>query len=256
MAEIVKEKEAPIGFVSLNRPEFMNTFNVALATQLNQSLLEFDDDPQVKVVVIKAQGYNFSAGIDLNEFLRREGEDLRSFVKLMELHNHTIARMKKPVIASVRGYVLANGAGLMMASDFAIASENAKIGTTAIRVGLACIGPGVVAARCVGRKKALEMVLLGEWIDAHEAYRLGLVNRVVPDDSLEEETKSFALMLAEKNPLAIELAKRGIYASEDLPYHEALDYASELFTFLAQTEDAKEGIRAFLEKRKPNWKGR
>lgn len=254
--EVLVEKKPPIAFISLNRPEAMNTFNVPLATQLNQALIEFDNDPEIRVIVLKAQGKNFSAGIDLKEFLNRDVKELRDFVKLMELHNHTIAKMKKPVVASVRGYVLANGAGLMMASDFAIASENAKIGTTAIKVGLACIGPGVVALRCLGRKKALEMVLLGDWIDAHEAYRLGLVNRVVPDESLEEETERFALTLAEKNPFAIELAKRGLYASEDLPYHEALNYASELFTTLAQTEDAKEGIRAFLEKRKPIWRGK
>lgn len=254
--EVIRERRGPVGFVSLNRPEAMNTFNVPLAIQLNRALMEFDEDPEVRVVVIKAQGNNFSAGIDLRELLKMEGKDLREFVKLMELHNHTIARMRKPVVASVRGYVLANGAGLMMASDFAIASDNAKIGTTAIKVGLACIGPGVVASRSFGRKRALEMVLLGEWIDAHEAHRLGLVNRVVPDESLEAETESFAFNLAERNPFAIELAKRGIYASEDLPYHEALDYASELFSLLVQTEDAKEGIRAFLEKRKPTWRGK
>ncbi|MCS7233141.1 MAG: enoyl-CoA hydratase/isomerase family protein [Synergistetes bacterium] len=254
--EILIERKDALAFIVLNRPEAMNTFNSSLAIQLNQALVEFDKDPGIRVIIIKAQGKNFSAGIDLNEFLNKDSRELRSFIKLMELHSHTIANMKKPVVASVRGYVLANGAGLMMASDFAVASENAKIGTTAIKVGLACIGPGVIALRCLGRKRALEMVLLGEWIDAHEAYRLGLVNRVVPDESLEEETEKFALSLAEKNPFAIELAKRGLYASEDLPYHEALSYAGELFTLLAQTEDAKEGIRAFFEKRKPVWRGR
>ncbi|KUK14694.1 MAG: enoyl-CoA hydratase/isomerase family protein [Synergistetes bacterium] len=254
--EILRERKPPIAFISLNRPERMNTFNIPLATQLNQALLDFEEDPEVRVIVIRSEGENFSAGIDLNEFLKREGKELREFVKLMELHSHTIADMRKPVVASVRGYVLANGAGLMMASDFAIASETATIGTTAIRVGLACIGPGVIASRCLGRKRALEMVLLGEWIDAHEAYRLGLVNRVVPDEELERETERFALELSERNPFAIELAKKGIYASEDLPYHQALDYASELFTVLTQTEDAKEGIRAFLEKRKPIWRGK
>lgn len=254
--EVLREKRPPIGFISLNRPQAMNTFNAPLAKKLNQALIEFDEDPEVRVIVVRAEGKNFSTGIDLNELLNKDPKELREFAKLMELHSHTIANMRKPVVASVRGYVLANGAGLMMASDFAIASENAKIGTTAIRVGLACIGPGVIASRCLGRKRALEMVLLGDWIDAHEAYRLGLVNRVVPDESLEEETEKFALLLAEKNPFAIELAKKGIYASEDLPYHEALEYANELFVMLAQTEDAKEGIRAFFEKRKPVWRGR
>ncbi len=246
----------PLSFVILNRPESINTFNAPLAEKLNQALIDLDNDSNVRVVVIKAEGENFSAGIDLKEFLEKDVRALRDFIRLMDMHNHTIAKMRKPVIASVRGYVLANGAGLTLASDFAVASENAKIGTTAIKVGLACLGPGVVLSRCVGRKKALEMVLLGEWIDAHEALRLGIVNKVVPDGKLEEETEKFAFELAEKNPLALELAKKCIYAAEDLPYSQALDYASELFTFLAGTEDAKEGIKAFFEKRKPVWKGR
>ena len=254
--EILREVKPPIGFLTLNRPESLNTFNIPLAKGLNRTLAEFDEHPDVRVVVIRAEGRNFSAGIDLNEFFDKDVRSLREFIRLMDMHNHTIVNMKKPVIASVRGYVLANGAGLTLASDFAIASENAKIGTTAIKVGLACLGPGVVLARCVGRKKALEMVLLGDWIDAQEALRLGIVNRVVPDDKLEEETERFALELAEKNPLALELAKRCIYASEDLPYRRALDYASELFAFLAETDDAREGIRAFLEKRKPIWRGK
>ncbi len=246
----------PLSFVILNRPESINTFNAPLAEKLNQALIDLDNDSNVRVVVIKAEGENFSAGIDLKEFLEKDVRALRDFIRLMDMHNHTIAKMRKPVIASVRGYVLANGAGLTLASDFAVASENAKIGTTAIKVGLACLGPGVVLSRCVGRKKALEMVLLGEWIDAQEALRLGIVNKVVPDGKLEEETEKFAFELAEKNPLALELAKKCIYAAEDLPYSQALDYASELFTFLAGTEDAKEGIKAFFEKRKPVWKGR
>ncbi len=254
--EVLVEVRPPLGFVTLNRPESLNTFNVPLAEKLNQALIDLDNDSNVRVVIIRAEGKNFSAGIDLKEFFNKDARALRDFIKLMDMHNHTIAKMKKPVIASIRGYVLANGAGLTLASDFAIASENAKIGTTAIKVGLACLGPGVVLSRCVGRKKALEMVLLGEWIDAREALRLGIVNRVVSDGKLEEETEKFALELAEKNPLALELAKRCIYVAEDLPYDQALNYASELFTFLAGTEDAKEGIRAFLEKRKPVWRGR
>jgi enoyl-CoA hydratase/carnithine racemase len=164
--------------------------------------------------------------------------------------------MKKPVIASVKGYALANGAGLVFACDLAVVAEDAKIGTTAINVGLICTGPAVPLARSVGRKKLLEMVLLGEMISASEAERLGLVNKVVPPDELEEATMEMAGKLAAKSPLALQIGKTGLYAMQDVPYHQSIDYLSELFAALCSTEDAEEGVQAFLEKRKPEWKER
>ena len=250
---VLMEKENGVGTITLNRPEQKNTFTQEFAALLNRYLKDLDEDDGVRVVVIKAAGKHFSTGIDLAEFKDKSPGELRAMIAKMDQHNRTIAQMKKPVIASVKGYAIANGAGLVFAADLAIASENAKFGTTAINVGLICLGPGVPLSRLVPRKKLLEMVLGGDIIDAKEAERLGMINRVVPDDQLDSATMEFAEKLAKKSPLAVECGKRGIYGMSDLPYHQALDYMGEMFTQLCATNDAKEGLAAFQEKREPRW---
>ena len=150
---ILVDKQDMVGLITLNRPEEMNTFNVPFARDLNDVLRNMDQDDDVRVVVIRAAGKHFSTGISLSEFKDKSQKDYREFIKLMDEHNHTIARMKKPVIASVKGYALANGAGLVFACDLAVAAEDAKFGTTAINVGLICLGPAVPMIRSLGRKK-------------------------------------------------------------------------------------------------------
>ena len=253
---VMVEKQDKVGIITLNRPQAMNTFNVPFARELNDALWEMEKDPEVRVVVIDANGKHFSTGISLDEFKNKTNKEYREFIHLMDEHNHTIARMKKPVIASVKGYALANGAGLSFACDLTIAAEDAKFGTTAINVGLICLGPAAPLARNVGRKKALEMVLLGEIIPAPEALRLGLVNKVVPPEQLEEATLEWAKKLAEKSPLALQIGKAGIYGVQDMPYHEGLDVLGDMFAALCSTEDAEAGVKAFLEKKKPEWKER
>jgi enoyl-CoA hydratase/carnithine racemase len=253
---IIVDKKDHIGWITLNRPEANNTFTVPLARELNAALEELDKDADVRVVVIQAAGKHFSTGIDLGEFKNKSHREYRELIKLMDQHNHTIARMKKPVIASVKGYAIANGAGLTFACDLTVAAESAKFGTTAINVGLICLGPAVPLARSLGRRKTLEMVLTGDMISAAEAERLGLVNKVVPDDELEEATLELASKLAAKSPLALQIGKVGIYGMADLPYHQALDYMGELFASLCSTEDAHEGLKAFVERRNPVWKER
>ena len=255
-ANVIVEKQDLIGLLTLNRPAEMNTFNVPFARELNDALWEMDRDPEVRVVVIQAAGKHFSAGISLPEFKDKTNKDYREFIRLMDEHNHTIAKMKKPVIASVKGFALANGAGLVFACDLAVAAEDAKLGTTAINVGLICTGPAVPLARSLGRKKLLEMILTGDMISASEAERLGLVNKVVPPDELEAATMELAGKLAAKSPMALQIGKTAMYAMQDVPYHHSIDYLSELFAALCSTEDAEEGVRAFLEKRKPTWKER
>jgi enoyl-CoA hydratase/carnithine racemase len=251
---VLVEKREQIGFITLNRPQAMNTFNVPFARELNDALLDLEKDPAIRVVVIDANGKHFSTGISLDEFKNKTPKEYREFIHLMDEHNHTIARMKKPVIASVKGYALANGAGLSFACDLTVAAEDAKFGTTAINVGLICLGPAAPLVRIVGRKKALEMVLLGDIIPAAEAQRLGLVNKVVPPEQLEEATLEMAQKLAAKSPLALQIGKEGVYRNQDAPYHDGLDTLSDLFAALCATQDAEEGVKAFLEKRKPEWK--
>lgn len=254
--DVLVEKQDYIGTITLNRPHEMNTFNIPFARQLNDALLEMDADPEVRVVVIAAAGKHFSTGISLAEFKNKTSKEYHEFIHLMDEHNHTIARMKKPVIASVKGLCLANGAGLSFACDLTVATEDAKFGTTAINVGLICLGPAAPLARSIGRKKTLEMVLTGEMITAAEAERLGLVNKVVPKDKLEEATMELAGKLAAKSPLALQIGKMGIYGMQDVPYHQSLDYLGNLFASLCCTEDAEEGVKSFLEKKAPVWRER
>ena len=253
---VLVDKKDMIGLITLNRPEEMNTFNVPFAGALNEALRNLDQDDEVRVVVIRAAGKHFSAGISLPEFKGKSPKELREFLVLMDEFYHTIPRMKKPVIASVKGYALANGAGLVFACDLAVAAEDAKFGTTAINVGLICLGPAVPMVRSLGRKKTLEMVLTGDIISAAEAERLGLINKIVPPEELEASTLKLAAKLAKKSPLAVQIGKTGIYGMSEVPYHQALDYVDELFASLCATEDTREGIEAFQEKRKPVWKGR
>jgi enoyl-CoA hydratase/carnithine racemase len=253
---VLLEKRDQIGFITLNRPQAMNTFTVPFARELNDALWDMENDPEVRVVVIDANGKHFSTGISLDEFKEKSSKEYCEFIHLMDEHNHTIAKMKKPVIASVKGYALANGAGLSFACDLTVAAEDAKFGTTAINVGLICLGPAAPLARNVGLKKALEMVLTGDMITAAEAQRLGLVNKVVPPDKLEEATLELASKLAAKSPLALQAGKAGLYAMQGVPYFQALDMLSDRFAALCSTEDAEEGVKAFLEKRKPVWKER
>jgi enoyl-CoA hydratase/carnithine racemase len=251
---VLVEKKDMIGVITLNRPAEMNTFNVPFAKALNDTLRDLDQDDEVRVIVIRAAGKHFSTGISLPEFQGKSPKELREFLELMDEFYHTIPRMKKPVIAAVNGAAVANGAGLVFACDLAVAAENAKFGTTAINVGLICLGPAVPLTRLVGRKKALEMVLTGDIFSAQEAERLGLVNKIVTPDELESATMELAAKIAHKSPMAVQIGKTGIYGMSEIPYHQALNYMDELFASLCATQDALEGINAFLEKRDPVWK--
>ncbi|MEW6187005.1 MAG: enoyl-CoA hydratase-related protein, partial [Thermodesulfobacteriota bacterium] len=148
----------------------------------------------------------------------------------------------------------ANGAGLGAAADLAIAGEKARLGLTAINVGLNCIGPVVPVSRSIGRKRAMEMLFYGNLISAQEALNMGLINRVVPEADLERETRDWAAVLAQKSPLALQIAKKAFYAAADLDYYKAFEYMNEAFARLCSTEDAREGVEAFLGKRTPVWK--
>jgi len=253
---IITKKLGRIGVITLNRPEARNTFTVPFAEQLDQALWTMDQDPEVLVVVINANGKHFSTGISLDQFHHGSQREYREFLYRIDAFYHRLARMKKVTIASVRGYALANGAGLSFACDITVAAETATFGTTAINVGLICLGPAAPMVRILGRKKTLEMVLTGETIGAREAERIGLVNRVVPDDQLEAATMGLAEKLAAKSPLALRIGKEGINRLQDLPYHQGLDTMDDLFATLCSTEDAVEGVQAFLGKRAPKWKER
>ena len=250
---ILTNVEDMIGRVTLNRPEANNTFNIPMAEELNLALMEMDENAQVNVVVINANGRNFCTGIDISFVDGKDMEEYLRWVRLMEQMNITIARMKKPVIASVHKIAVANGIGLVAACDLAIAADNALFGATAINVGLFCMGPAVPLYKSLGRKRTLELIMTGDLVDAEEALRIGLVNRVVKADELEEETRRYAAKLAEKSPLAIQLGKSSFYQMEDLRFEDALELTNYHFATLCTTEEGQEGVRAFLEKREPKF---
>lgn len=251
---IVETGDDYIAEITLNRPDNLNTFNVPLAVELSQALWELDSETQVRVIILKGAGRAFCAGIDVSDFSNKSTMEYREWVECMENPLVTISRMNKPVIAQVHGVAAANGAGLVAAADLAVAGENARIGLTAINVGLNCIGPVIPVTRSIGRKRALELLFYGDLITAREALSMGLVNRVIPEADLDEETRSWAAILAQKSPVALQIAKKAFYAAADLDYHKAFEYMNEVFAGLCSTEDAREGINAFMEKRSPVWK--
>jgi enoyl-CoA hydratase/carnithine racemase len=253
---ILVEKRDQMGLITLNRPQKFNTFSTEMAEELNTALRQLDEDMEVRVVIVKGSGKVFSTGIDVSEFYGKTPSEYHKWLTLMDQMHLTIASMEKPVIAMVHGYAVANGAGLMAASDFAIVAEGTQIGTTAINVGLLCTGPIIPMSYGLGKKKTLEMLLSGDIIDAKEAERLGLVNKVVPSDKLEEETFAFAQKLIAKSPLAIQIGKDFYYQMIDMPFRQKFVLNREVMTRLCTTEDALEGINAFIEKRQPMWKGK
>lgn len=253
---ICTRKEGRIGFITLNRPEAMNTFVPDFAKQLDDALWAMEHDNEVMVVVINATGKHFCTGISLDQFKNKTHREYRELLYGIDAFYHTLAKMKKTTIASVQGLALANGAGLAFACDLTVATESATFGTTAINVGLICLGPAVPMAKIIGRKKLLEMVLTGDMIGAAEAEALGLVNKVVADEELEDATLQLAKKLTTKSPLALRIGKEGLNRLLESNYRQNLDEMDDLFATLCATDDAEEGVTAFLEKRPPEWQER
>jgi len=247
---VIVERKDHIGKLTLNRPEALNTLNVQLAKDIDNSLLELEADNEVYVIIIKGAGRAFCAGIDLEEFPKKTitSQEFRNRPPLTQFMRN-IPTMTKPVIAQVHGYATAAGCGLVAACDLAIASDDTFFGTTAINVGLFCLGPSAPLSRCIGRKKSLEMLFTGDLIDAQEAYRVGLINKVVPKDELEQATMELAQKIASKSPIAIQIGKQAFYTMSDMEYGKALKYLAEMMAILATTKEAQEGIAAFLQKR-------
>lgn len=242
-----------IGFITLNRPKEMNTFTDSMARDLNDALLELDALDDVRVVVVRGSGRAFCAGIDVKGLRNKTPKEYYDWITAMEQVHLVMGRMKKPVIASVHGVAVANGIGVVASADLAVVSEDARFGATAVKVGLFCTGPAVPLTRCLGRKKALELVLTGDIIDAKEAERIGLVNQVVPRDQLEKATMDMAKKIASYSPLGVQCGKQSFYQSADLEFDKALEIANQNFALICTTKDAQEGISAFLEKKEPHW---
>jgi enoyl-CoA hydratase len=223
--------------------------------ELVKALEELDVDQAVRVIILTGSERAFAAGADLKEMSQAGPVDL-ILGRRFELWDR-VRKIAKPIIAAVSGYCLGGGNELAMSCDLIIASENATFGQPEVNVG---IMPGAGGTqrliRAVGKYKAMEMILTGKPITANEAYRVGLVNRVVPAESLLDETKKMANEIASKPPISIRAAKEAILKAQDTALEVGLDFERKSFYMLFATEDGKEGMKAFLEKRKPNFKGK
>ena len=242
------ERDSHVGVIALDRPESMNTFSTQLATELDESLRAFEAADGVRAVVVHGNGSAFSAGIDLSEYDEISGESAyETWVTRMEQPFYTLATMGTPVIAAAHGHAAANGIGLVAACDLAVAAEGTKLGATAPKVGLFCMGPAVPLMHAMTQKRCLELLLTGELIDAETAEKWGLLNRVVPAGEHCDAAFEYAETIASKSPTAVQMGKRAFYEMTDMPYDEALERSNERFAALCTTDDAERGIEAFLD---------
>ena len=250
---LIVSRENAVGIVQLNRPNVLNALNFELMAELVRALEALDSDSTINVIIVTGGEKVFAAGADLKEMANATIVDL-IMSRRFELWDR-IRKTAKPIIAAVSGFCLGGGNELAMNCDIIIASETAVFGQPEVNVG---IMPGAGGTqrlpRIVGKTKAMEMILTGQSISAEEGYRIGLVNKVVPIGSLMEETKKMAKDIASKPPISVRAAKQAILRATDTTLEIGLDYERMLFYSLFATEDAHEGMRAFLEKRKPVFK--
>ena len=239
-----------------------NLLSVAVMDILLAELEAARDDDTVRVIVMAAAGKLFSAGHDLKEMTAHRGDPdagknyFEQVFALCSRLMRTIVELPKPVIAEVDGIATAAGCQLVAACDLAIASDRSKFGVNGIDVGLFCSTPAVALTRNIGRKRAMEMLLTGEMIDAATAREFGLVNRVVPRDGLSDAVRDYAGTIAVKSPAAIRLGKKAVYEQAGITLAEAYELTSGTMVENMLTEDAAEGIAAFLQKRQPVWRGK
>jgi len=244
--------------VTLNRPEVRNALNAALLGELESALRRLEDDPSARVIVLRGAGDRaFCAGADLKHVSDRgttlqARESFGGLARILE----AMARMRTPVIARVHGYALAGGCGLAAGSDIVIAADDAVFGLPEIKVGLLPLIVMAPILRAVGRKRGMLMILSGAPVSAREALEMGLVSRVVPRAELDAEVDALARTLAGYSPTALGLAKEAEATAPDMEYGAALRYLRELITLVALSDDAREGIAAFFDKRPPRFSGR
>jgi enoyl-CoA hydratase/carnithine racemase len=254
MNGILVKHDGPVTRVVLNRPERRNPLSFETMGEVLEALATLPDD--ARVVVISGEGPAFSAGHDLAEMVGAEVEFIdRVFTRCTEMME-SIQAVPQPVIARVHGVASAAGCQLVAACDLAVAAENARFATPGVNIGLFCSTPMVPVTRAVGRKRAMEMLLTGEFVDAPTAVEWGLVNRVVPEERLDAAVDEFVDAILRSSPKIVGLGKQAFYAQADMDQHHAYEHTKDVIVANALLEDAQEGMSAFLQKRKPQWRNR
>lgn len=251
---IIVEIDEDIALVRLNRPQALNAMNARMWEELADALQEADADPEVRVVILTGSDKAFAAGADVVEMAQLDFHDVARLDYLADA-SARVARARKPVIAAVAGYCLGGGLELAMMSDIVIAADNARFGQPEINLGIiAGLGGTQRLTRAIGKAKAMDMHLTGRLLSAAEAEAAGLVSRVVPADRLQDEARGVARKIAEKSMLALLFAKEAVNRSFETPLAEGILHERRLFQSLFATEDRKEGMAAFREKREPQFR--
>jgi len=256
MKPLLFEKKDSIGWFTLNRPYQKNALSLELMYEMQKQFNIVSKDREIRVIVIKGNGPAFCTGHDLVELVG-ENYDIHYFRKIFTICSkmmQTIHQLPQPVIAQVHGIATAAGCQLVAACDIAIAEISALFATPGVKIGLFCSTPMVPLCRVIGRRRALEMLLTGRFVSAKEAEQFGLINKVVENDRLTDETENWAKSIANYNLSTLEFGKKVFYNQIDQDESSAYNYAKEVIAINCLDENAKEGMKAFLEKRKPEWK--
>jgi enoyl-CoA hydratase len=257
LENVLIEKRGRVAIVTVNRPDKLNALNIATRNDILAAFDQLASDDEVRVVIITGAGEKaFIAGADISEFAGMTAVRQRGVMKGRRAFD-AVEDFPKPVIAMINGFALGGGCELAMACDIRIASTKAKLGQPEIKLGIIPGGGGTQRlTRLIGEGRAMELMLTGDMITAEEAYEIGLVNHFYPPEELEEKTMELANRIAEMSPVALAMAKQAVKNASRLDLRAGLDAEVDLFALCFSSEDKEEGVRAFLEKRKPEFKGR
>jgi enoyl-CoA hydratase/carnithine racemase len=256
MEPVLLEKDGPVAWLTLNRPESRNALSIEVMNDMLDKLGQIERNPDIRVVVIRGNGPAFCAGHNLKDMVGPD-LDIRHFYTMFSVcarMMQSLHELPQPVIAQVHGIATAAGCQLVAACDLAVAEAGAQFATPGVKIGLFCTTPAVPLVRVVGRRRAMEMLLTGRFFSAEQAEKFGLVNEVVPMDDLSRRTRDLAVEVAQYSRRTLAFGKQTFYRQVDLSETSAYDYATHAIAMNCLDEDAQEGIRAFLEKRAPVWK--